>query len=187
MRKLLSILIGVSVLGGATIACSDQSQSQESLENEANQKIKVFATQLKSALVGAIQTDGLQKAVKVCEEQAPQIAQSLSTNGWTIARTSLKTRNENSQADDWEAATLQNFEQQHAAGADISTLSMSKLNDAEFRYMKAIPTGQVCLACHGSSVDPALQTSINALYPNDMAVGYALGDIRGAFTLTKAQ
>ena len=54
-----------------------------------------------------------------------------------------------------------------------------------YRYMKAIPVGEVCLACHGSSLDPELKATIDGGYPEDRATGFALGELRGAFTVTK--
>jgi hypothetical protein len=51
--------------------------------------------------------------------------------------------------------------------------------------MKAIPTAAVCLVCHGETVEGALGEKIKALYPQDRATGYRLGDIRGAFTITQ--
>jgi hypothetical protein len=54
-----------------------------------------------------------------------------------------------------------------------------------YRFMKAIPTGPLCLACHGTSVTPEVAASLHNLYPNDLATGYEFGDIRGAFTLSK--
>jgi hypothetical protein len=51
--------------------------------------------------------------------------------------------------------------------------------------MKAIPVGQVCLTCHGSDIAPELRTEINTYYPEDMATGFELGELRGAFTITK--
>ena len=61
-----------------------------------------------------------------------------------------------------------------------------KKGDGEyFRYMKAIPTGSVCLNCHGFNIKEPIKTKINELYKNDKAVNYKKGDIRGAFTLSK--
>ena len=51
--------------------------------------------------------------------------------------------------------------------------------------MKAIPTGKVCLTCHGSNINPNLRTKINELYPEDKAYDYKIGDIRGAFIVQR--
>lgn len=53
-----------------------------------------------------------------------------------------------------------------------------------FRYIKAIPTGEICLNCHGGdTVKPEIEALLAEFYPNDKARGYSAGDIRGAFTI----
>ena len=80
---------------------------------------------------------------------------------------------------------LLQFEERKAAGEDPASLAWQATvdtpNGPEFRFMKAIPTGGLCLACHGETLDPAVAEKIAALYPNDKATGYHEGDIRGAF------
>ncbi|MGV6851130.1 MAG: c-type heme family protein [bacterium] len=50
-----------------------------------------------------------------------------------------------------------------------------------FRFMKAIPAGRACMACHGQSINHGLASKIQQLYPQDQATGYQPGDIRCAF------
>ncbi|WP_371193858.1 DUF3365 domain-containing protein [Glaciecola sp. SC05] len=167
-------------------AGSDTPFDQMQLRKEAQQKIQQFASTLKSALVGAIQSGGLAHAVDVCHSTAPQIAEDLSTEGWHVARTSLKARNEQNQPDSWEVEMLQTFDQQFKSGIEAKALNAELYKQAKFRYMQAIPTDQVCLACHGVSIDAALSEAINKQYPKDRATGFTLEDIRGAFTVSKA-
>jgi len=54
-----------------------------------------------------------------------------------------------------------------------------------FRYMKAIPTQDVCLKCHGTDIDPAVIKALDETYPNDKAQGFKEGNIRGAFTISQ--
>ena len=51
--------------------------------------------------------------------------------------------------------------------------------------MRAIPLSPSCLTCHGSENDipPVVKDHIQKLYPEDRATGYALGDVRGAFSV----
>ena len=44
---------------------------------------------------------------------------------------------------------------------------------------------EVCTTCHGASVAPDIAAQLDALYPEDRARGYAVGDIRGAFTVVQ--
>ena len=55
-----------------------------------------------------------------------------------------------------------------------------------FRYMKAIPTAPICVTCYGADIDADLAAELDRLYPTDQARGFAVGDIRGAFTVRKA-
>ena len=52
--------------------------------------------------------------------------------------------------------------------------------------MKAIPTAEACLACHGHAVESELAALIDQYYPEDQARGFEVGDLRGAFTLRRA-
>jgi hypothetical protein len=53
--------------------------------------------------------------------------------------------------------------------------------------MKALPTQELCLACHGTAgrIDPAVRARLAELYPGDRATGYRPGEIRGALTLRR--
>ncbi|WP_205663316.1 Tll0287-like domain-containing protein [Alteromonas facilis] len=155
-------------------------------EAEAKQKVSVFASTLKQALMHAVKTGGLTMAVDVCHQQAPAIAQSLSTDGWTVGRTSLKARNPDNRPDTWESAVLTMFENQRLQGEPAGDLVAKSADENSFRFMKAIPTGELCVSCHGSSIESNLKATIDSLYPQDQATGFKVGDIRGAFTVTKS-
>jgi|GEM_PF-372848 len=158
---------------------------QQELITQASLRVKQFSTQLKAELIAAIQSGGLNAGVEVCHSKAPKIAERLSTEGWSVARTSLKTRNQENTPDQWETDTLSQFDDRFKQGEEATNLVATRSDKKHFRFMKAIPMDQVCLACHGSSIDPSLQKTIQKYYPNDRATGFSLKDIRGAFTLQK--
>lgn len=155
------------------------------LQDEARQQVKVFAKALKHTLQTGIQEKGLLESIGMCHSQAPEISNSLSQNGWKMSRTAVKFRNEKNQPDEWEQMILASFETRLANGDDIKVLEASKLENGVFHYMKAIPTGQVCLNCHGHSITPELADRLDELYPNDKARGFSVGQLRGAFSLSK--
>ena len=155
---------------------------------QGKEAIKEFATILKESLVSAMKSGGPIEAINVCNQVAPAIAAQLSQQyGFKIARTSLKVRNSSNMPDAWETDVLHQFEQRKEQGESIKTLFVSeqltKANNNEMRMMKGIPTGKVCLTCHGSDIKPVIQQRLSELYPNDAAIGFKLGDIRGAFTV----
>lgn len=153
--------------------------------------IAEFAGKLKGQLEAGMKKGGPVSAIEVCNTVAPAIAEEVSTkHGLTIARTSLKTRNAKNAPDAWETKVLNSFEERKAKGEAADTIAFSEVVEnngkKEFRFMKAIPTGEVCLKCHGENIDPAVKAKLDTLYPNDKARDYKLGDLRGAFTVRQA-
>ncbi|WP_069438190.1 Tll0287-like domain-containing protein [Methyloceanibacter methanicus] len=151
---------------------------------------KTYGEKLKSALVRAIKAGGPETAIAVCNVSAPAIAKrDTASSGWSLSRTALKLRNPKNAPDAWERSVLLKFQDQIDQGADIATLehyeTTTKDGERVFRYMKAIPTQGPCLTCHGSNVSPSVKAKIAEFYPEDQATGFALGDLRGAFTITQ--
>jgi hypothetical protein len=149
-----------------------------------------FMQTLKKELQAAMQEGGPVNAVSVCNLTAPAIANTYSIrNGWDVGRTSLKTRNPGNAPDAWERAVLVSFEERKRAGEDPAMMEfyevVSQDGNQQLRYMKAIPTAPLCLACHGQQLDSIVKTRIETLYPQDQALGYKEGDIRGAFSITQ--
>jgi hypothetical protein len=158
---------------------------------ESRAVIKAFAGELKTALKGAMQSGGPLEAIAVCNEKAPAIAaRHGDAKDWDVGRTSLKYRNPDNAPDEWETSTLQSFEQRKVAGEDIKSMDYSEFVELDgkkvFRYMKAIPTGEICLSCHGGdTVKPEVEARLAEFYPDDKARGYSIGDIRGAFSIVQ--
>lgn len=156
----------------------------------AKAAIKALADALQTELKAAIQTGGPVAAIEVCNTRALPISQSVSAdNGMQVSRVSIKNRSPLNEASTWQAAVLENFEAQKAAGKEVQSLSWTETvltgNGKEFRFMKAIPTGGVCLACHGVALAPEISSKLAQLYPEDKATGFNEGDIRGAFVVTR--
>ncbi|WP_319558109.1 DUF3365 domain-containing protein [Thiomicrorhabdus sp.] len=160
-------------------------------QQEARMLAKEFLGQLKPELGKAMKTGGPIHAVDICHEKAPEIAKNLSEkSGWNVNRVSLKPRAATAKADAWETATMNEFNQLLAEGKDPKTLEKFEIVKIDgqdtYRYMKAIPTGKVCLTCHGETVPAVLEDKIKGFYPHDTAIGYKLGQLRGAFSFQQS-
>ncbi len=150
--------------------------------------------QLGARLKGAMSTDGPIAAVSVCKEAAPAIANDLSAkNNAQVTRVGTRVRNPKMGVpNDWQKAALADFEQRIAQGdkpAELEHWSVAKGADGkpELRYAKAIAVQPQCVTCHGSKDDiPApLAEKIRLEYPQDQAVGYSVGKLRGAVVVTR--
>jgi hypothetical protein len=162
----------------------------QALTQASRAAVKALAKELQASLQTSMKASGAVSSLSVCQSVAPAISRSVSAaKAMQVARTSLKYRNPANQPDAWEKAVLTRFEQRKAKGESIKGMEYSELvkhnEQLEFRYMKAIPTAEVCLKCHGSNIAAPVAARIQQLYPKDKAIGYAAGDIRGAFTIRK--
>jgi len=190
MKKLVAAALASCVLGGP-VAAQSTDIDNESYVAEANAIIKDFMTNLKGELKRALKQEGPVGAIAVCQQAAPAVTKSVAAkHDWQVGRTALRLRNPENAPDDWEREVLKEFIARREAGADPKKLSVTKVenrdDEATFRYMKAIPLAKKpCATCHGTNVDPDLRAEILDRYPQDEAVGFKPGEIRGAFTLSR--
>ncbi len=181
MLSLRNIVLCTALLSPSLYAATNSA----TLETQAAERATEFATTLKSALAAAIKQGGLVEGINVCKMQAPAIAESLSTDGWTVARKSTKNRNPNNKPDDWEAGKIAQLLDMIRNTESIDNVTFSTSKDGQFRFAKAIKVAPVCLNCHGQTIAPEVKQALSEHYPNDLATGYRLGDLRGIFSITK--
>jgi hypothetical protein len=151
-----------------------------------------FMKDLKGVLVSQIQTNGVLQAVSVCSDTAQVLTNNFGVNkGVYIKRVSLKNRNANNFPDDFEKQVLSKFELLHQnKELNSETEHAEVVQDGEFkylRYLKPILVQAECLNCHGSETDimSEVKQLIAQKYSDDKAVGYKIGDLRGAVSLKK--
>ncbi|MEO5367605.1 MAG: DUF3365 domain-containing protein [Magnetococcus sp. WYHC-3] len=188
----LSVLLSAAMLLGASGTTQAAEEGEvAALVAESRGMVQTFFGKLKGELEAAMKNGGPAAAIKTCNEKAIPLTDELGAqSGWTLGRTSLKLRNPDNAPDAWERSVLESFETRKAAGEDVTKLEQHVIVEEGgqrlWRYMKAIPTAaQPCLLCHSAALLPAVASQIKELYPEDQAVGYAAGDIRGAFTFQK--
>ena len=151
-----------------------------------------FMKDLKGVLITQIQTSGVLQAVSVCSDTAQVLTNNFGVQkGIFIRRVSFKNRNENNSPDDFEKQVLNKFELLHQNKELTSETEHAEIvQEGEFkylRYLKPILVQAECLNCHGSETDimPEVKQLIAQEYSNDKAVGYLVGDLRGAVSLKK--
>ena len=177
-KSLLGMLLVVFVVSGAYA-------SEKTLKEQARLSAKALGSALKQELQKSMKEGGPIAAIKVCNVKAPGIAAQISqTKDIRIGRTALRVRNRDNAPDAWETKQLESFISRLASGEPVGKLEAHIIEDGQFRYMKAIPTKGLCVTCHGAKLSKQVLQTIKTLYPNDQATGFAVGDIRGAFTIT---
>ncbi len=151
--------------------------------------VKSLAKNLKGYLTAALGASiPVEEKLFMCKVGASEAAsQEVDDRQFSVGRTSLRVRNPENAPDEWERAILEKFQVRKDAGEKISDLEHAEMVGANghlrFRYMKAIPVGQVCVMCHGKVLDREVIAALAKIYPDDQARGFGIGEIRGAFTV----
>jgi hypothetical protein len=171
--------------------CGQQVNADEEVDHnlsEARKLAREFNARLRGKLELAMAEGGPLEAIEVCSTHAPGIAERLQEQHITVKRTSLGLRNPANEPDPWEQRILVFFDEEKEAGADVTDLehfALFRHEDGEvFRYARAIPTGPVCLVCHGDNIAPDVAQALAERYPDDAAKGYQVGQVRGMVSIT---
>jgi len=166
---LLTLLVGLFTAPAATAERgTDQARGAALLAP--------FKKNLQQALLEGM-AQGATEAVGACRVKAPEIANDLSRDDVRVGRSSHRLRNPANAPPDWVKPLLDGFA---AAPSDRSPKSRA-LPDGRVGYVEPIITQPLCLTCHGDSLEPNVAARIESLYPEDHAVGFRTGDLRGVF------
>ena len=149
---------------------------------------KEFVGSLKKQLMAAIKEGGPVKAIEVCKVASPKSeAEFMEKNPEIISfrRISLKTRNaEKHTPTDNEKEWLTTSEEKLKAEGSLKP-GMISGSDNVTVLLPIVIKSEKCLTCHGDSANmpDKLKETLKKNYPNDMATGYKMGDLRGALSI----
>ncbi len=185
---LLSTLIAGAALIGTGANAADDLAAREQAARAAS---GAFLQKLGGALKAEMHKGGPEQAILVCSDLAPQIAGEISrANGWEVTRVGTRVRNPMlALPDAWESKVLADFETRAAKGEKYPDMTHGEVVDIggakHYRFMKAIPTQEACLMCHGKTekIPDGIKAKLASVYPHDRATGYQVGDLRGAVSI----
>ena len=188
-------LVAATILMAFAAPVLAQDAALAAFRDEARKTSAEFGQKLGGELKKALEAGGPEAAIGVCKDVAPAISSELSRRkGWRVTRVSLKARDPLlGLPDAWEQKVLADFDRRAAAGEKPETLefaeAVSEPQGQSLRYMKAIPTQELCLTCHGPAdrIAPGLKQKLAEQYPHDKATGYSVGQVRGAFSIKQPQ
>jgi len=156
----------------------------------ARETAKQVMVGTKALLETEIKDKGAAGALGACSRVALDMARAHEREGWRVRRVSDRLRNPADAPDAWEKRALARFAVEHRAkplAPETETWEVVRERGARvLRYAKPVVIpGDVCLRCHGerAAIEPAVRDSIARLYPRDRALGYRVGDLRGAISV----
>ncbi|MCC6215872.1 MAG: DUF3365 domain-containing protein [Polyangiaceae bacterium] len=176
----------LALLASAAAGCQREPRRLDSVPPELQGRVdaaRAATGELKKALSGrlqqAMQAGGPAAGIDVCADEAAKLTAGVaSARGVTLGRTSHRLRNPAASAPrPWLRAYLDEVSSRPAAEARPAVFDLgSSLGIAE-----VLPTQALCLACHGdpAKLSPEVSARLRARYPDDRAVGFAEGDVRG--------
>lgn len=191
LKSVIATTIFFSVL---FLSCADNKvELSENQVSGMRATAMEFMKDLKGILINQIQTNGILQAVSVCSDTAQVLTNNFGVEkGVYIKRVSLKNRNVNNAPDNFEKMILNKFTMMlQNKELNGETEYAEIVDEGEFkylRYVKPILVQAECLNCHGpeNEIIPEVKQLISQAYPEDKAVGYKIGDLRGAVSLKKA-
>ena len=142
-------------------------------------------TTLGKNLMKAIQTNGTTGAISFCNVEALKLTDSISVmKNAIIKRVSDKPRSTQNRANTEELGYIELFKRMVASGDEVTPIV--NVADGEVNFYYPITTNAMCLQCHGK---PEEQIELETLallkkrYPDDMAVGYDVNEVRGIWAI----
>lgn len=130
---------------------------------------------LTKRLTEVAESRGPAAAIAVCQDEAPKIAKQVGDRqGVKIGRTASKLRNQANRAPQWADSWI--------AKSPAEPVFVQGPNGALGAILPIRLKAQ-CLTCHGPvrSMPVEVRTELARRYPNDRAVGFSEGDLRGWF------
>lgn len=183
MKNLLILLVFLGML-----SCDKSLTEKEKQEytNKGNEISQATFKALNEKLTEQMKSGGPAQAIPFCNVAALPITQQLSEEyNVTIKRTSDKLRNQENKPSSRELEIINIYQELISNEQEISPI-VELDNDNNKHYYAPIRLKVNCLACHGKVEEfISLKTDsiIKSLYPNDKAIGYNEGDLRGIWSI----
>jgi hypothetical protein len=152
----------------------------EAQAKQADLAIAELRGRLLTRLTAAIGEGSPASAITVCSNEAKAIAEEVSgRHRLALGRTSQRLRNPSNAPPAWAAATVEAARGLKAASASPAFFQLGD----RVGVLQPMPAGAMCLTCHGdrAALAPEVAAALAARYPQDQAVDFAEGDLRGFF------
>jgi hypothetical protein len=179
-------IIFLAILAVFALSCSQtESFNKEKYLNEGKEIAQTAGKTLSGHVKKAIQEKGPIEAINFCKLSAYPLTDSLSElYDVKISRIAIKNRNPDNKASSDDIGIIKKYEELIAKGEKIKP-QVQRQGD-KIVFYAPIRLQHNCLVCHGkpqSEIPDTLFKHIQNLYPNDLAVNFKEGDLRGIWKL----
>lgn len=182
MRRVALLLVLAAACGRQGPSEEAVAAARERAENAAGKLMETLFLELTSALGKGPPED----ALGICADRAPQVARKIQEEyGLSVRRFALRTRNKRNEPDAYERKWFQEALQRYDGGKGPAPKPTAEVVDGELRYVRPILLAEMCTKCHGTSeqITPDVRSALEQRYPDDDAIGFKPGDLRGAVSV----
>jgi hypothetical protein len=187
---LLITAFGVLACGGSVPADTVTPPAADSAQVAvARAAADALGPDLMGMLLRELDAGGPEAALAVCADSAQLRTARHSTEAVQVRRVGTRVRNPLNAPDSLERRVLDYLAVELGAGrlpAEHQEVAATGADGGwELRLFRPITVAERCLTCHGdrATMAPALQAIVAERYPDDTAVGYAAGELRGAISV----
>jgi hypothetical protein len=152
----------------------NMTEAQRAQKDQALAARDAMFGELKGRLMEVLGSEGPAAAIRVCAEEAPEIARQVAQqHSVAIGRTSFRLRNPANTPPDWAAPLVERRVEQPYYVAQ----------DGQLGALLPIRLQAECLLCHGpeANIPPPVQEALAQHYPHDQATGFDVDQLRGWF------
>jgi hypothetical protein len=165
----------VAVVEWEKVLAGSMTDTQKAQQELMATAVNALASEMMGELTAALDSGDAGAAIAVCKEKAPGVAANIhATYGVQIGRTSHKLRNAANTAPAWADPFVADLAEDptYVAGPN-----------GELGALLPIKLRAECQMCHGpvEGIDEGIMAAISEAYPDDQAIGFIEGDLRGWF------
>lgn len=155
--------------------------------------LPLFFRNLGETLQKQISQNGVEAAIPFCKAAAIPLTDGTAgpfEGVQSVRRIGVRTRNPDNLPDAADRAVLEELLKNWSREAPQPTGLLREVKAdsgiTELRYYRPIPLAVTCLACHGTpqQISPSVLAAIRKIYPEDQAIDFRDGDLRGAVVVT---
>jgi len=188
--KILTSITLISVAATMLLAAPQGKKNPElqAVVKTGKSSAKLLLKTLGSNMKKNMKAGGPMQALDFCSQKAYTLTEKVNKElpkGVSVKRITMKVRNPANKPEADEAAVLEALTKLKSANVILPKQIVQKVDKNTYKvYKPLVINKKVCLKCHGDVQNKKLKAEIEKRYPQDKAMHYKMGDLRGAIVTT---
>lgn len=182
-----SLTFVLLIFGFILVSCSQKEKELEKYRTIGSEIAQETQKSLATNLMKNMKSGGVEAAIPFCNSMANPLTSEMEIKyGAKIKRVSSKTRNANNAPSQHEIEIIDQYNDSMNSNKSLDPIVEVNVND-EVQFYSPIIVEKKCLKCHGAlenDLTKETDSLIKSFYPDDKAIGYREGQLRGIWSIT---